>query len=581
MRKLDQFKGKIDFSQDPKQTIKVLQKLQDYLETYEEPDAKRIVEEFKSLAKAKTGTHQEKLLSKQFITSYNKRTEVLQSISHTLKRIQEDLVDEQDTSIKKKSQGNFSKNGFGENAKKVRISVAENLKKASQKGVDLFETILGKIGMLRSMLPVLVSGLTTTLVGVAFAAVGTLRKLVTRSVGGVFKLLGKSTKWMGGKILQGVGLVSKQIWKGAKFLSGLFGRAGTLVVGLVSKGLQSIGNLLRNLWKSIKTITRAGKKSGGSLHDKVAKNPAESVDGKRSKFNKTGRPVSDKGWFQKNKEAISNIKRKVIPALEKKGMKGVAKAVTKSVAKLASRAIPFLGWGLLAYDAFSAAKKSNSLTQFGVNLLDEVSGGLISMSVGDMGNKNLGEYIEGVISNDSSKPGEQGGIGAASNAPGNSKYLKSSAGPDTIDKASSSKYSLENATASIPSNSTSVENNVSNHSQFVSKYSRSKNFDFYYNKLISNQITYDQAVNAIENNISPSTLQNVEILDSKQEIYQQIKDQAVEESAIVSRVMAERVLHSAAELSYASMNQASNLINNQVVINQSIGQSVPALVIQG
>ena len=151
-QKLDTFKGKITSKSSPKEINKTLTELQAYLEKYEEKDAAKVVDELKS--GSSKGSHQDKILSKQFIKLYSRRTDTLERIAKSIKRMQEDLIDEQDTSIKKRGIIGKAKSKVigGLQATKNAISTVKDKAKS---GFDMLQGLMSNMLNLKNLLPMI------------------------------------------------------------------------------------------------------------------------------------------------------------------------------------------------------------------------------------------------------------------------------------------------------------------------------------------------------------------------------------------------------------------------------------------
>lgn len=531
MRKLDTFKGKIDVTKDSKASIdKVLSNLQDYLKNYEETDAAEIVEQLKTVDK--NASHQDKLLSQNFLKAYQTRTETLDRIEKSIKKIKEDLIDEQDTKYRP---GFFSraKNKITKAARKT-INVGKSIKEKAEGTWDFISGLFSKLMNLRNLVPMLIAGAVSFVVG----GVKKIAKGLVSMAFSVIKWTGilafKVAKFVVKTAIGGLKFVGKLLWGSLKFVSGMVKSAGSWIIKIASMGLSKIGGLLSSLWKSIKEKVSPKAKTPGDKNASTSNSrDAKSTNDSRKRNSKINGKGEDKGWFKKSKEALDSVKKKILPMLESKGLSKVAKAVGSSLLKLTTRAVPFLGWGLLAYDAYTAAKKSDSLTSFGVNLLDEISGGLISASLGDTGDKSAGQYIEALTmeSNNSNS--------SVTSAVSSVTGIATSVSKSSLDIASSSKYSYPAVVDAIPDNSTRIaidgtevpgDTTVAEFDSFYNKFHNHKHFQWYYNKLLSGEMTLQQATQAITQNIQPSVSNSINITNNRTQELQAAKDQAVAEA---------------------------------------------------
>lgn len=554
-QKLDVFKGKITSKSSPKEINKTLTELQAYLEKYEEKDAAKVVDELKS--GSSKGSHQDKILSKQFIKLYARRTDTLERIAKSIKRMQEDLVDEQDTSIKKRGVIGTAKSKVvgGLQATKNAISTAKDKVKS---GFDLIGDLMGKFMNLKNLLPMILGGITSlisgALVGIASKVFGKILKVI----GWIGKAPLKIAKWLIKKVGK-VGLaMGKMALKAFKFIGGMIFKVGAKIAKFALKGLGKLGNMLGDAWRKIKDKVKSTIKPKSKAVDPKAKADAKSKTGKaasnntKSQVQKAAKTKgNEKGWLQKGKEAIESVKKKIIPSLEKTGSKGIAKAVGKALGKVASKAFPIIGWGLLAYDAYSAAKKSDSLTSFGVNLLDEASGGLISLALGDTGGKSAGQYIESLI---------EEGVSTDSNA-NNTSNSSSYSGTAATGASSIAGGVLNSPLMSMTNNSLmkpdssgvtvgevqSVDNKGNPlgqaYDKFYNEYHNHKSFAYYNDKILKGEMTVAEAIRALGDPISPSVNSSTTIVNRKSEELKLVKEAAVAESVKISSMMDKTVVN--------------------------------------
>ncbi len=554
-QKLDVFKGKITSKSTPKEINKTLTELQAYLEKYEEKDAAKVVDELKS--GSSKGSHQDKILSKQFIKLYSKRTETLEGIAKSIKKMQEDLVDEQDTSIKKRGIIGTAKSKVvgGLQATKNAISTAKDKAKS---GFDLIGDLMGKFMNLKNLLPMILGGITSlisgALVGIASKVFGKILKVI----GWIGKVPLKIAKWLIGKVGK-LGLaLGKMAFKALKFIGGMIFKVGAKIAKFALKGLGKLGNMLGDAWRKIKDKVKSTVKPKSKAVDPKAKADPKAKTGKQASNNVKNQVQkaaktkgNEKGWLEKGKEAIESVKKKIIPSLEKTGSKGIAKAVGKALGKVASKAFPIIGWGLLAYDAYSAAKKSDSLTSFGVNLLDEASGGLISLALGDTGGKSAGQYIESLIEEGVSTDSNANNTSNSSSYSGTAATGASSIAGGVLN---SPLMSMTNSTLMKPDNSgvtvgevQSVDNKGNPlgpaYDKFYNEYHNHKSFAYYNDKILKGEMTVAEAIRALGDPISPSVNSSTTIVNRKSEELKLVKEAAVAESVKISSMMDKTVVN--------------------------------------
>ena len=555
MQKLDTFKGKITSKSSPKEINKTLTELQAYLEKYEEKDAAKVVDELKS--GSSKGSHQDKILSKQFIKLYARRTDTLERIAKSIKRMQEDLIDEQDTSIKKRGIVGTAKSKVvgGLQATKNAISSAKDKAKS---GFDLIGDLMGKFMNLKNLLPMILGGITSLIGGALTGIASKLFGKILKVIGWIGKVPFKIAKWLIKKVGK-VGLaMGKMALKAFKFIGGMIFKVGAKIAKFALKGLGKLGNMLGDAWRKIKDKVKSTVKPKSKAVDPKAKADAKSKTGKaasnntKSQVQKAAKTKgNEKGWLEKGKEAIESVKKKIIPSLEKTGSKGIAKAVGKALGKVASKAFPIIGWGLLAYDAYSAAKKSDSLTSFGVNLLDEASGGLISLALGDTGGKSAGQYIESLI---------EEGVSTDSNA-NNTSNASSYSGTAATGASSIAGGVLNSPLMSMTNNSLmkpdtsgvtvgevqSVDNKGNPlgqaYDKFYNEYHNHKSFAYYNDKILKGEMTVAEAIRALGDPIGPSVNSSTTIVNRKSEELKLVKEAAVAESVKISSMMDKTVVN--------------------------------------
>lgn len=562
-QKLDTFKGKITAKSTPQEISKTLSSLQEYLEKYEEKDASKVIEQLKT----NTGSHQDKLLSKQFIKLYSKRTEVLKDIAKSVKRMQEDLIDEQDTSIKKRGIIGKAKSKVVGGLRKTKNAISTVADKAKS-GLDFIGDIFSKLSDLKSLIPMIIGGIASFITGIAGAIASFVLLKVLKVAKWIFKLPFKIAKFVIKNVAKLGKFVVKIAFKAVKFIGGMVVKLGVKLAKFTAKGLAKLREWLSNAWGKIKSKIS----SKASKVTNTVKNAASKVSNTvKNQVQKLAKPKGDeKSWLKKGKEAIEGIKKKVIPSLEKAGSKGVAKAVGKALGKIASKAFPIIGWGLLAYDAYNASKKSDSLTSFGVNLLDEASGGLISLALGDTKGKDAGHYIEDLISGDEKPRGDQAGPVNGSNIA--SSGTSSSGSSVNASNLTSDMNRILNYKDSTSSNNVTNVNNLKNssseYSSFYNNYNNNKNFSYYNEKVLNGDMTVQEAIEALSSPVQPLVNSTTNIENSKYEELKMVKDAAVAESTQIAAQMSKAVLN-------GSSNMISTVQQSNTEYNMNFGDMNP------
>lgn len=580
-QKLDTFKGKITSKSSPKEINKTLTELQAYLEKYEEKDAAKVVDELKS--GSSKGSHQDKILSKQFIKLYARRTDTLERIAKSIKRMQEDLIDEQDTSIKKRGIVGKTKSKLvgGLQATKNAISTVKDKAKS---GFDMLQSMMSNMLNLKNLLPMILGGITSMIAGVVGGLVSKLVSKVLKVVGWIGKLPFKIAGWLIKKVAKVGVAVGKMAFKAVKFISGMIFKVGSKIAKFALKGLAKLGDMLGDAWRKIKAKVKSAvsPKSKASA-DAKAKADAKTKTGKQASNNTKSQVQkaakskgNEKGWLQKGKEAIESVKKKIIPSLEKTGSKGIAKAVSGALGKVASKAFPIIGWGLLAYDAYSAAKKSDSLTSFGVNLLDEASGGLISLALGNTDGKSAGQYIESLI---------EGGISTDSNANNTSNSSSYSAtaavGASSVAGGVLNSPLMSMTNSALTSKDTSgvtvgqvqmLDNNGKplspEYDRFYNEYHNHKSFSYYNDKIMKGEMTVQEAINALGSPVSPMVNSSTNIVNRKSEELRIVKESAVAEAVKISSMMDKTVISGVSGM-------VSGVAQSVTEVNMNVGDTDP------
>lgn len=580
MQKLDTFKGKITSKSSPKEINKTLTELQAYLEKYEEKDAAKVVDELKS--GSSKGSHQDKILSKQFIKLYARRTDTLERIAKSIKRMQEDLIDEQDTSIKKRGIVGKAKSKLvgGLQATKNAISTVKDKAKS---GFDMLQSMMSNMLNLKNLLPMILGGITSMIAGVVGGLVSKLVSKVLKVVGWIGKLPFKIAGWLIKKVAKVGVAVGKMAFKAVKFIGGMIFKVGSKIAKFALKGLAKLGDMLGDAWRKIKAKVKSAvspkSKASADAKAKEAKTKTgkQASNNTKSQVQKAAKSKgNEKGWLQKGKEAIESVKKKIIPSLEKTGSKGIAKAVSGALGKVASKAFPIIGWGLLAYDAYSAAKKSDSLTSFGVNLLDEASGGLISLALGNTDGKSAGQYIESLI---------EGGISTDSNA--NNTSNSSSYSATAAVGASSVAGGVLNSPLMSMTNSALTSKDSSGvtvgevqmldnkgnplgpmYDRFYNEYHNHKSFSYYNDKIMRGEMTVQEAINALGSPVSPMVNSSTTIVNRKSEELRIVKESAVAEAVKISSMMDKTVISGVSGM-------VSGVAQSVTEVNMNVGDTDP------
>lgn len=424
-RKLDKFKGAIDFKNDsPDKISKTLDQLKTYLQDYSEDEAAKIVEDFKGSRKSPT----DKALSDKFIKSYNQRTSVLSQIAKTLGKIQEDLIDEQNTQTKAGKASWISK--AKERIKSKEPKQLSELKKDPLKWLkDALTGALMSAVMSRLLKPL--KWLLAGLFGVGKFGF----KLITKAITSIFKGALKAGSWMLKPITDLVkktydktfGTKIKQIQddfktKTKQIQDDFKSKVDDIKGKVKSKVSETKGKITSAKDKAYNSISRFFSGASSKVKSSGLFQAVSTV------YNKTSKAVKDKGSkiVSKSKEKIAGISDKaktqwaklgdkvksigdkLTNFFKKNSGKGTSKVagkmamrLPKALGKFASKFIPGVGLALLAFDVYAAARKSNSIVSFAVNLIDEVTGGLLSLGltsiISDFDGENLGDYVETLI----------------------------------------------------------------------------------------------------------------------------------------------------------------------------------------
>lgn len=424
-RKLDKFKGAIDFKNDaPDKISKTLDELKTYLQDYSEDEAAKIVEDFKGSRK----TPEDKALSDKFLKSYNQRSSILAHIAKVLTKIQEDLIDEQDTKTKAGKASWISK--VKEKLKPKENKQVQDLKKDPLKWLK--DALTGSLmGALMSRILKPLKWLLAGLFGVGkfgfkivSKAIGAILKGALKVGGWIFKpvtdLIKKSyDKTIGPKIKKFHEDYKTKVknlndnFKGK--LDSLKGNAKDKISNIKGKITSAKDKAYANISKFFSGATN--KVKSNSLIQSVASKVSKGVKSVKdagskvaSKAKSLASGISDQAKKQWDKLGgkVKSIGSKLTNFFKRNSGKGTSKVAgklamrfPKALSKFASKFVPGLGLALLAFDVYAAAKKSNSIISFAVNLIDEMSGGLLSMGltsiISDFDGENLGDYVETLI----------------------------------------------------------------------------------------------------------------------------------------------------------------------------------------
>lgn len=556
MAKLDQFKGKINFEKDsPSKISSTLSALEDYLKSYEESDAAKIVEEFKSKTGSKSQS--EKLLGKKFLAEYTKRTAILATIAKTFKKIREDLIDEQDTSIRQPNSQPAKSQKVGKLKAGYQWTKGK-IQGAAEAGMDFVDKIKGLVSGvmgIRRLLPML-----------AFAAVG----LVVSGVKSVAKHIAKGALKGIWWIIKGVTKAGKWItkslakvsWALGKLALSAFKRIGSWVfsiakqaTAMIVRGMKVIGKWMGKAFDKIKTSF-----SASSSKPKLTKTAMIETGGKASKPTEmpTKSPKIEKpsgSISSKIKSVVDHVKGFILKNTSKLG--AVGKAILKGAPKFLAKATPF-GIPFMAYDAYQAYTKSNSLTSFAVNFLNESLAGMIGVAVDDPeGKENPGMWVDKQLGDSPEEPEI-----SESEASKNSNEIKN-LGRSGDQISPRIEDSLESATKELSNINPDMSSN-----EFVSIYENHPVFGKYAMMVKNGSITVRQAIAMINAyNDSNTTVRvsskEVDIHNINHEMLADIKTQAVAESTLISAEMANSVLTATRTASALSISNTQNLIYNQ------------------
>lgn len=573
MAKLDQFKGKINFKTDsPQQISKTLGELEAYLKKYEEGDAAKIIEEFKSNNKGNP-SHSEKLLTKQFIKAYSKRTDILENLSKSIKKIQEDLVDEQDTTIKKEKP---KKRRLARIAGKAKTAVTAGVSKVTNKAknmfsdiLDNFSSLLGGFGALRGLLPLLTGGAMGILLGGLGAAASALLGSTLKSLRWIKRIV-QGTLGIGWRL--GKSLVKASLWVGkvatrAIIRTGAFmWKVGKFIAKGVMTGIKSLAALMSLVFDKIKgKWNDLRKKSPDGKPQKNQKVPNDAKGGKAnsqkggSKPGKLPKPTG--GLTSKIKDTLSTVKGAILKHAGK--LKGVGKAVLSGLPKVLAKATPF-GLPFMAYDAYVAAKKSDSLTSFGVNFINESLGGLVGLASDDPAvRENPGAFVDKMIwGSDGDEVTGNSGNASSSTASG----IGGSSGGSSIETPSVIKE-IESLPEGDGEAYITIDGSYDGSpipDEFL-KYMDHPAFPWAWDQIDAGKMTFDQAIEKFKSGAFdgvegvPASFNDIEINDIHQTMLEEVKNQAVYESVAISSQMSKSVL--------GAVRATNGLVNSQIQYN--------------
>lgn len=143
----------------------------------------------------------------------------------------------------------------------------------------------------------------------------------------------------------------------------------TSVGGLINSGFTLLGGLLgkgvTGVVKGAITLGGAAVEAGGKIVSKVAKTKVGSTIAKTG-----GEIVTAASKTSIAKKVVDILKTFNAPILKRLGTKAGGRFIATLAGKIAARAVPFIGWGLLLYDAAMAIKY---MTIDGLDLKSAVS----------------------------------------------------------------------------------------------------------------------------------------------------------------------------------------------------------------
>lgn len=446
-RKIDKFAGRLNFAKDSQAVIsKTLNELETYLNAYGEDDAADIIKNFAESKTSQQSSHKERIQQEQFLEAYNQRNTILDKIRKRLSKIHDDMVDEQDTSIKAKGKPESPK------VKNLKV-IKEKLAQAPKSLMDMLKNpfewlksvLLGPLlrllgGKLLGILGA-AGGALATLVAGWFAAGKWGFKLIAKTALKLLKGTLKAALKVGGWAFKQIKKAMSKLWKNTikpklkeiwsdfknKF-DDMLKKGWDYFKEGAKKGWETAKNGAKSVWNTGKDLAKKGWEKIANFFGGVANNVKNTVT---NTWNNTSKKVADvaksvgstvkgaavtaknkvskavKNQWGKLKNKVKSIADNIIGYFSKKGNGKagaiLAKRMPKALGKFMSKFIPGVGMALLAYDVYSAAKKSKTAVSFAVNLIDGISGGLISMGLAtaldDFDGENLGSYVDGVLKN--------------------------------------------------------------------------------------------------------------------------------------------------------------------------------------
>lgn len=448
-RKIDKFAGRLDFAKDSNAVIsKTLNELQSYLNAYGEDDAAEIIKNFADSKTTQKVGHKERVQQEQFLEAYKQRNTILDKIRKRLAKIHDDMHDEQDTTIKDRSKPKPK-------LEKLKV-IQDKLVQAPKSLMDMLKDplewvkslLLGPLlrllgGKLLGILGAVGGALATLVMGwfaagkwgfklIAKLSLKLLKKALKAALkagGWAFKQIKKALNSLWNKTIKPK---LKDIWKDFKNkFDDMLKKGWEYFKEGAKKGWETVKNGAKSAWDTGKDLAKKGWEKITNFFDGVTKNVKNTVTNTWDKAARVANKVTDtakavgstvkgtavaakdkvskaaKAQWDKLKSKVKSIADKIIGYFSKKG-KGkagsiLAKRMPKALGKFMSKFIPGIGMALLAYDVYAAAKKSKSAVSFAVNLIDGVSGGLISMGLAsaldDFDGENLGSYVDGVLKN--------------------------------------------------------------------------------------------------------------------------------------------------------------------------------------
>ena len=395
--KLDKFKGRIDFKKDSKAKIdRTLKQLSDYLNSYNEDEASKIIDEFVPASGPSD--------NKEYVNELKMHSKLMGTISYNLKKIREDLIDEQENKLKL---GKAEWKNKGKDIIKTEKPLSPEAKKMQSNPLDwLKKNLLGNLlgSLLPKLLKSLLSPIKWILAGL-FAAGKLGAKLIMKGVKSVIIAGLKAGGW----IFKKVKGAFASLWSkyATPRLDAMTNKIKDLGASILNKG-KNVLNKGKDLVKNkIKGIGEFFKKAGSRLgiNDLATKGmtKVKSAAGKAKNLIKPAKiPKALKKVWDVLKKKVMSIGTKLGSALSRSPGAGkvLAKNLPKALGKFASKFIPGVGWALLAYAVYSAHKKSSGAVSFAVNLIDEVTGGLLGLGIqagSDFNGDNLGEYVSNLV----------------------------------------------------------------------------------------------------------------------------------------------------------------------------------------